>query len=105
MDSLEGKKLLGNRFEKCGLHPFNVYAVNFTKIFKCRRNIAEPEIVKKHLMNMKKTVHIFESFIDDSKIKTFKQNKSCVWNGPMEDKSLFDIWYKLSHQDFKINDP
>lgn len=40
---------------------------------------------------------IFENLLSADKLESFKMNAGIVWRGLEKDKSLFELWYQLSH--------
>lgn len=38
-----------------------------------------------------------ENLINADKLQLFHLNETAEWKGELEDKSLFRIWYELSH--------
>lgn len=105
LDTLDHKKLLESGFVKCGLHPFNVNAIDFTKVLNLNKNTSVSEELVENLNNKKdERLKIFESFITDEKLQTFRTNESAEWKGETKDESLFQIWYKLFTLGSEITD-
>ncbi|KZC13899.1 hypothetical protein WN55_06257, partial [Dufourea novaeangliae] len=103
LESMNIQQILQNGFKKCGLYPFNVNAIDFTKVIR-RIEHLPPELKSdsEAPTNDDRTVQIkslkvFESFLTKSQIELFQLNTSPVWGGMEEDKGLFNIWYKLPH--------
>ena len=95
--------MLENGFRKCGLYPFDVNALDFSKIM---RRIPDLPITLTDNSEPQKNTHetignnslkVFENFLTPSHLEAFRLNKSPIWGGLKKDEGLFEIWYKLSH--------
>ncbi|XP_057340983.1 uncharacterized protein LOC130678024 [Microplitis mediator] len=99
-ESLNLKKILENGFKTCGLHPLNVNAIDYSKVFKKLGNSSSetPSIFEDtpELPEESEALKVLESLIDKDKLISFKDHDSSVWKGRKEDESLYDIWYKLA---------
>lgn len=106
LENLEVKKLLQSGFVKCGLYPFNADAIDFTKVFQSNIKQLELEELedKSSEKNDKERLKIFESFLTDEKIQTFRMNENSEWKGETKEESLFQIWYNLSNSNVEIVD-
>lgn len=95
---------LRNGFKRCGLSPFDVNAVDFTKIdvfnntVPKRRNIGhetpiQPPISEKNLTGLR----FLESFIDPDSLKEFNETYNRftpIWNGAESAHDLYVVWKK-----------
>ncbi|XP_015113538.1 uncharacterized protein LOC107038782 [Diachasma alloeum] len=102
-------KTVSEGFKSCGIHPFSPDSVNYGRkgrfkmqvIVKPKESeevedlgrIIDPqysaEDVRKHL-------EFFEDFIDDEKLKKFKEEENAdAWGGEVKDTALFLLWKKL----------
>lgn len=97
-DSMDLKNILSNGFKKCGLLPFDIDAIDFSKVVrKFEKNDESVEINTEDFLQNKNKLKLFESFLTIKQIQAFKQNQSSIWNGPKEDESLFKIWFQLAN--------
>lgn len=99
MKTINSKKLLANGFMRCGLSPFDVEAVDFSKIIKNNDCTSQGEvcITDSSVMNENSFKNL-ENLIHADKLELFYLNETAEWKGPIEDKSLFEIWYELKHE-------
>ncbi|XP_011687383.1 PREDICTED: tigger transposable element-derived protein 1-like isoform X2 [Wasmannia auropunctata] len=90
-------KILSNGFQICGLHPFSVEAVDFTKVFIRSKNQPNTETTSKNdLTTQLVLVQSIQKYIDQSTLETFRSCKNVEkWAGPTEDKNLFYLWQKI----------
>lgn len=93
------KTILANGFKTCGLHPLNVNAIDFTKVFKRNGNSSyETQITSEDASEVPTISHsliVLESLIDTDTLRSFKIHNGSIWEGRKEDESLYNIWYKL----------
>lgn len=90
---------LRNAFTACGLFPFNADAIKYAKVIKST-NVAET--IEEEMPPIKQpkdegdnltSYQFFEKYIAE-KLDSFMSAGS-IWNGALEDKSLFDVWKKM----------
>ncbi|XP_011699153.1 PREDICTED: uncharacterized protein LOC105456648, partial [Wasmannia auropunctata] len=94
-ETLEGigvTKILKNGFRVCGLHPFNIDAIDFSKLFKRENTLSKPAIDHE---DHNKFLAYMENMLG-SEIMTFKENKDDEWKGLPENRNLFNFWNKVS---------
>lgn len=93
-NNMDLERILSNGFKICGLHPFSVKAVDFTKVFI--RSKTNAETVSRKDTNNLTFVQSLEKYIDQAKLETFRSCKNVKeWTGPTEDKNLFYLWKKI----------
>lgn len=106
-ESLDLKKILENGFKTCGLHPLNVNAIDFSKVFKKDGNLSsDTQCTSEEVINTPKdsaALKVIESLIDKDKLVSFRAHNSSVWRGKKEDESLYDIWFKLNQSNGGTN--
>lgn len=102
LDSMDCKKLLENGFRKCGLQPFDVNKIDFSKVFDKNRSAIASEafeidsgVVEQNTNSQKD----FEKFLTIEKIMEFRSNDGPIWKGSVDDRNLFKLWYGLSLPD------
>ena len=106
LDAMDTKKLLINGFKKCGLCPFDVSAIDFTKVFRRNQPPIDSDVFINDsgiICNIPDPLQFFESLLTEDKLQTFRFNEGPVWEGLTKDESLFEMWYKLSHPDAEIS--
>lgn len=89
--------IIKNGFRKCGLFPFNVQAVDFTKCMSDKSRVYETsgEIqVKPTSFNVEHLLFI-ESLMPSGRAEEFRRSEKTGWKGPESAKELFDMWIKL----------
>lgn len=74
-----------NGFKACGLSPFNVENVKFSKISARPSDTIQTTKVKEGLA-------VLEKFIPAEKLIIFRENCDSDWTGSVEDISLFNVW-------------
>lgn len=74
MDLMNFKKILPRGFLRCGLLPFNVNAVDFSRLFLRTENLAHE--VDQRVVNKDHTIalNVIENFLPDEVVKTFQLN-------------------------------
>jgi len=95
LETLNLCKILKNGFRACGLYPFNIDALDFSKILNKNKlnntfqvtNIKYEEL----LLYLEKEIELDTS-------QEFKKQQSDTWHGKSEDTSLFKIWHKISNK-------
>ncbi|XP_072398607.1 uncharacterized protein [Diabrotica undecimpunctata] len=101
------EKILKNAFRKCGLYPFDVNSVDFSKVL--RNEIASTlsdvqdtchlksnKVVKDDLIG---ALRVIESFLDKNLLESFRAKvKLAKWNGKVEDTNLFFLWKNLNEK-------
>ncbi|XP_076383644.1 uncharacterized protein LOC117221838 isoform X1 [Megalopta genalis] len=96
------KTIMQNGFKKCGLYPFDVEAIDFSKLFtRMEINCSShtPENGSESVHNNINSLKVLESLLTIHQLQSFRLNTSTIWKGMPRDESLFEIWYKLSHPD------
>ncbi|KAJ8966905.1 hypothetical protein NQ314_003239 [Rhamnusium bicolor] len=94
-----------NGFRKCGLYPFNVEAIDFTKCMQDTSRILgenNKEVIKPTEFNISHFLY-FESVIPSIKRKEFREAEMGEWVGEESSKELFDVWKKLKTRCKKNN--
>ena len=103
LDSMNMETILQNGFRKSGLYPFDVNAIDFSKVIRRTPDLPPvltntSEVRKSDNETIEnKSLKVFESFLTESQVESFRLNTSSVWRGIEKDEGLFDIWFKLSH--------
>lgn len=92
IDGINMERILKSGFKGCGLCPFNVEAVDFTKLFS-REGIIEESTAA----SLQCTVNIcfIEKNIDPTILLCFKSNYGTEWTGPLKYKELYNFWIKV----------
>lgn len=84
-----------NGFRKCGLFPFNVEAIDFTKCMSdSSRKPLNSDIVKPADFKAEHLLYV-ESAMKSGRAEEFRKNKDIEWTGDVEAKELFYVWKKL----------
>ena len=106
LDAMNIKKLLQNGFKRCGLSPFDVSAIDFTKVFNCNKSSSQEELsnettVVESNRNIlpEEVLPVIEKLMTKDQLEAFRANESPIWRGRYKDQSLFEVWYKMSHPD------
>lgn len=89
------KETIQNGFRSCGICPFNVENVKFSKISTQSANIKQVPKAKEGLL-------VLEKFIPSAKLKTFRANFKADWTGNIEDTSLFSVWSAMKLESTSI---
>lgn len=102
IDSAITSKILENGFKKCGLCPFTPEAINYKSLIK---GIAAEQALDavqgesnhsiQEVINLAGYLKFFESMVGSQKLEIFRASEP-EWSGRLEDKSLFEIWYKFN---------
>lgn len=109
--TFKSDKLLKNSFRVCGLFPFNANAVDYSKILctpnssfdSTENNIQQNEISKEAEVS-KETLKFIETYINEDTLKKFYDSKEdAIWNGNVEDSTLFDLWKKI-YKDCQVSE-
>nr|XP_033324361.1 uncharacterized protein LOC117219362 [Megalopta genalis]XP_033324362.1 uncharacterized protein LOC117219362 [Megalopta genalis]XP_033324363.1 uncharacterized protein LOC117219362 [Megalopta genalis] len=87
------KGILSHGFRTCGLDPFSVYPINFTKVFN-RKNTSNCQPVIR-ICSQSWLLETIEKYIGEATLRTFKCEKSEKWTGRKEDTSLFYLWRRI----------
>ena len=94
LNNLNVKDIFRNGFQRCGLCPFNVNAVDYSKVITLkRRNV---ETIEQYSEQYKNALECIEKNITQDTLDSFKKQKSKNWTGKIEDKNLFELWSKLT---------
>lgn len=100
-EGMDMKKILENGFKRCGLQPFDVEAIDFSKTFdqiqasldssadnsSCERSDSQS--------TENSALKILESVFTTDQLQAFRLNTCPVWQGVRADQSLFELWYKF----------
>ncbi|KAJ8910211.1 hypothetical protein NQ315_014502 [Exocentrus adspersus] len=90
------KETVQNGFKACGLVPFCVENVKFSKISS--NNDAEKIVGQIDKIKQKQQLNVLEELIPNDRLILFKQvEETEEWNGRIEDKALFEIWRKIKN--------
>lgn len=103
-DTLEAtncKKIFRNGFKRCGLYPFDVEALDFSKIVMPKKvgayvSVSDSETADNNVVQ-NKSLEAFEMYLSEEQKEAFRLNTDPIWRGISSDKGLIDIWYQLSH--------
>ena len=103
---VNNEKLLKQGFKKCGLYPFDVEAINYTKVFQRQTSSGaeEPTVESENIENTANPLKVLESLISPDKLHGFRLNEGSAWRGLTRDSSLYEIWFKLANPDHPTND-
>lgn len=96
-----------NGFRKCGLYPFDVEAIDFTRCMQdpsriLGKNHEENEELKPTEFRVSHFLY-FESVIPSKKRKEFRQAEMGEWVGDESSRELFEVWKKLKRRCQKNN--
>ncbi|XP_051166325.1 uncharacterized protein LOC127284737 [Leptopilina boulardi] len=102
LDSMNLETVLRNGFKKSGLCPFDVEAIDFTKVLKRigdSDSLSEDssQVSQCNSSTVQDSLEVFEKFLKQDQIEAFRLNESPTWRGNVKDEELFNIWYKLSY--------
>ena len=101
LGSLEIKTNLQNGFRKCGLHPFNPDAVNYSKVLSKRTastpdTVLETEMTTSNVEAPNTAGSYFLKHIEDQLepdvLEEFRLTGDGEWVGEAENKNLFYLW-------------
>lgn len=94
LENLEVTSISKNGFRRCGLHPFNADAVDYTKIFKKtpRPELENPDVDENPNQQV---LTLLETFIPYEILQNFRSNEGNVWSGELRDTSLFNVWTNI----------
>lgn len=81
-----------NGFRKCGIHPFNADAVDYSRLL---RNVEPEERVQN--TDTIKHIHFIEKKLGN-KLQQFQNCHSGMWDGNGEDKALYEFWKSLRNE-------
>lgn len=100
LENLDVSKISKNGFRRCGLHPFDADAPDYTKIFKKASRSAqidekEVEVEDDHPDH--RVLNLLEKFIAPETLQKFKINRERNWSGELQDLSLFNVWMKINY--------
>ena len=99
IDALDVKNNLISAFERCGLYPFSVNSINFSKLLEIKgdlhnKNPQNEDNMILQSVDCEKFLDLLESKLDPKIVASFKNNLSKEWLGPLEYKELFNLWFK-----------
>lgn len=111
------KETVSNGFKKCGIFPFNPDAIDYSLIKNAASivdinnstinnlSLSQPA-TNSTTININEYLILFESMVGQQKIYEFKSSGE-VWQGNIEDTSLFFVWKKftdIKYAEFIIED-
>lgn len=109
LNNMDIQAIMPHGFRKCGLKPFNVEAVDFTRLFN---RLEEQNTVETLTSNPEATMSDvscvispdsllkgLENLIPQDVLADFQLNTSFEWKGIKKHESLFEVWFKLSYPD------
>lgn len=86
-------EIISNGFRKCGLYPFNVDAIDFTK---CMSNESRHSVIDKPAEISVEHALYFESLMSQRRIPEFRAvDPNEPWTGEESAKELFYVWRKI----------
>jgi len=86
---------LKNGFRACGLYPFNIDALDFSKILNKNKLNNTFQVTN---IKYEELLLYLEKEIELDTLQEFKKQQSDTWHGKSEDTSLFKIWHKISNK-------
>lgn len=95
LERIDIVSVLKNGFRVCGLYPFNVDAIDFSKLFKTRNELSIPASVIDYEDHSKFLAYM-ENMLGSEIIATFKENNDTEWKGLLDNRNLFNFWNKVS---------
>lgn len=90
-------EIIKNGFRKCGIFPFEVEAIDFTKCMTDKSRICETmgKIQVKPTTFKVEHLLFIESLMSSERVEEFRKSEKNGWKGPESAKELFEIWLKL----------
>lgn len=108
LDTLE-PAVFQNAFRKSGLCPFDKDQVGYSRIMRSVTGLSsenmdlciiKPVPASKASDRAGGSLELIESSLSSSQIQNFRNNIGKLWNGPIEDQSLYYLWKKLSAETY-----
>lgn len=93
LERIDVANILKNGFRVCGLYPFNVAAIDFSKILK-RENTLSTSVISHE--DHSKVLAYMKNMLGPEIITKFKENKNDEWKGHPDDRNLFYFWNKVT---------
>lgn len=100
LDAMDTKKLWIHTFKKCGLGPFNVNAIDFTKVFQRYQDPLDSGVSMRNfriMHNFVDLLQVVKSLLTKDKLEAFRLNEDYILRRLRKDESLFEMRYNLSH--------
>ena len=100
LEDVKNSKMLQNGFRTCGLYPFDVKALDFTKLFNSLKSSKKQTVETNNIPDIisnSSPLKILEELISQEKLQEFRLNTDGAWNGLLEDKRLFEIRYSQAY--------
>ncbi|XP_022191510.2 proteoglycan 4-like isoform X1 [Nilaparvata lugens] len=104
LDKTMNESTIKNGFRVCGLYPFNVNSVDFTKCNIMSTGTKETELKgsgQKHHAEKEVILKHIESFIDPNTLQQFKETYKLftpIWNGSESSHDLYVVWKKIKDE-------
>ncbi|KYM95351.1 hypothetical protein ALC62_14002 [Cyphomyrmex costatus] len=93
---LDTKRILGNGFKACGLHPFSPDAVDYSRLLQSNKTHKNQYMENKEAEDKKSCIQFIEKNIFPKTLECFKINKTGIWTGEIRDTNLFYFWLRAT---------